>query len=342
MGGARRYARFVKPSIRVYAAVTFAALAAAGIAVAVAWSGRGEEATPAASGGLREGAPPLLLDFLVADPGEASELQAAAGLYESGDRQTSLERFEGLLDRDPDSLYAAVGAAVASWPDEAPWRSSRSLPSEYPGKALIPLHEGLALYWQHEDDAARAAWTRAKAVEPDSAAAIRAESLLHPEMAAGRPFFVPGSEAPANLDNLLPLEQLAELQRRAEQEGSVDAWIRYGAALQRAGKPLSAQAAFDAALRLDPESVEAKTAAAVVRFDKDDPVQAFSRLGPLSAEHPTAPVVQFHFGLVLLWVGRVDEARGHLETAKAEGGTTVWGHEAELLLDRLPASGGNG
>ncbi len=328
----------MSPSIRVYAAVTFAALAAAGVAALVAWSGRGEEPAQIVAQGIREGAPPLLLDVLVDDVAEASELQAAAGLYESGGRQAARERFEALLERDPGSLYAAVGAAVARWPDGS-LDALRRLAAEHPGVALVPLHEGLVLYWRGDGDAARSAWARAKAVEPDSAAAIRAESLLHPEMAAGRPFFVPGS-APTGLDDLLPLEQLAELDRRAERESTAAAWIHYGAALQRAGRPLSAQAAYDTALREDPESVEAKTAAAVVRFDKDDPVQAFSRLGPLSADHPKDPVVQFHFGLVLLWVGRVEEAREHLESAKAQGGTTIWGHEAGLLLDRLPDARG--
>ena len=127
--------------------------------------------------------------------------------------------------------------------------------------------------------------------------AIRAEGLLPiPGMPEGRPFFVPSASVPRAVADLLPLQQLAELERRANTGGTADAWILYGTALQRVGRPLSAAAAFDRAVEIHPDDVEAQTAAALVRFTKDDPSRAFSKLGPLSKEHPDAAVVRFISG----------------------------------------------
>jgi tetratricopeptide (TPR) repeat protein len=199
----------------------------------------------------------------------------------------------------------------------------------------VKLHEGLVLFWLGQDAAAEAAWKDAEAVEPDSAAAVRAESLLHPEMPQGRPFVVPGAAVPADIARLAPLQQLDALEKRAKTRRTAQAWILYGVALQRAGRPVSAVRAFDRAVALDPDNVEAEVAAAVARFDKDDPAKTFSRLGPLSQSHPEAPVVRFHLGLCLLWLGDVEGARTQLENAVRDGGDTIWGQQAKLLLDRL-------
>jgi tetratricopeptide (TPR) repeat protein len=314
-----------------------AAVAASGIAVGVAWTGRGEKPTSSPTvDGPREGAPPLVLDFLVDDRSVATALQSAVSLYRDGRRKAALDGFEQVLGQDPESLYAAVGAALARWPDGT-LETLRELAQEHPDSALVPLHEGLALYWRGKGAEAEAAWKRAEAVEPDSPAAIRAESLLHPEMPAGRPFFVPGAQLPKDVEALPPLQQLNELERRAEESGTAEAWIRYGAVLQRAGRPVSARTAYDRAVAIDPQSAEAHTAAAVARFSKDDPSQAFSRLGPLSQRFPDAPVVRFHLGLMLIWLRQVDQAREELEAATADGAGTVWGQEATLLIERLDA-----
>lgn len=326
---------------RVHSVVAVAAAAAAAVAVAVAWTGRGEEgAAVAETSPPRSGAPPLALDVLVENAEEATALQKAISLYDDGRRDAALAAFEQVLAGDPQSLYAQIGAAFARWPDGT-LEALGHLESEHPTSALVRLHRGLALFWQGKDAQAQAAWRQAEQVEPDSPAAVRAESLLHPEMPAGRPFFVPGSSPPPEVAGLAPFQQLVELERRAKAGAAAD-WILYGAALQRAGRPLSAQEAFDRAVALEPGNLEALTAAALARFDKDDPSQAFSRLGPLSARNPESPVVQFHLGLALLWLRQVDEATKHLETARAKGASTVWAEEAGLLLDRLEQAGTTG
>jgi hypothetical protein len=76
-------------------------------------------------------------------------------------------------------------------------------------------------------------------------------------------------------------------------------------------------------------------AAAVGRFTKAEPERAFSRLGPLARRYPRSPTVRFHLGLLLLWVGQVEEAQRQLRLAREAGPTTTLGREAGRLLDRL-------
>jgi Flp pilus assembly protein TadD len=159
-------------------------------------------------------------------------------------------------------------------------------------------------------------------------------------MPAGRPFFVPSEPLPPELEGALPLAQLAALEERANAATDAAPWIQYGVALQRAGRPLSAREAFDRAVELEPDNVEALAGAAVIRFDKDDPSQAFSRLGPLSDRFGNEPVVRFHLGLCLLWLRQVEGARDQLGQAVATGGETVWGRQAAQLLESLDSASG--
>jgi len=88
-------------------------------------------------------------------------------------------------------------------------------------------------------------------------------------------------------------------------------------------------------VRLDPESVDARVAAAVGRFDKDSPSDAFSRLGPLARDHPDAAVVRYHLGLLLLWLANLDEARKQLTLARDAEPEGFYGRQADRLLTRL-------
>ena len=74
---------------------------------------------------------------------------------------------------------------------------------------------------------------------------------------------------------------------------------------------------------------------AVGRFTKDHPERAFSRLGPLVRVFPHAPTVRFHLGLLLLWLGQLDQAEAEFEQAYADGPSTVLGHESKTFIDRL-------
>ncbi len=314
---------------RVFVGVAAAVSAAVVVGVTVLQTEDGSAGEP----GAERPAPPLELGLLARDDAEARALREAESLLDNGERSAARERFEEIRSDDPDSVEAAVGEAVAAWPDGTVESLSR-LVDEHPQSGVARLHLGLALLASGEEEAAASEWRETESRDPDSPAALRAEDLLHPQMAPGRPPFVaPFPELP-ELEGLPPERQLAELERRAE-AGAVTDWLLLGAAYQRAGRPVSASEAFRRAAELEPESVEARVAAAVGLFDKDDPSQTFSRLGPLARDHSRAGVVRYHLGLCLSWLGSVEEAKRQLRQAR--GG--FYGREAERLLSRLEAVG---
>jgi tetratricopeptide (TPR) repeat protein len=321
---------------RVYAIVAAAGAAVAAAAVIGAFlqsSGEEDESAPASRPPAAGSEPPgLELDVLVRTDQQARELRAAEVAYDRGERAAARRRFEAVLRSDPDSIEAAVGAAIAAWPN---WTVDelRELVALNPESGVARLHLGLALLATGDREGAEAQWREVERRDPDSPAALTAEDLLQPAMPPGRPFFLPTRTAP-ELERLPPARQLRMLVARTQNGDAAD-WILYGAALQRAGRPVSARAAFDRALALAPESVEAKAAAAVVRFEKDDPSQAFSRLGPLASANPRSPVVRFHLGLLLLWLQQVEQARNQLRLARDAGPETSHGEAAASLLRRL-------
>jgi tetratricopeptide (TPR) repeat protein len=312
-----------------------AACAAAVAAVAVGGAllqGDDGSAAPAAASGEP---PPLELDLLPGEPG-AGALRAAERAYDGGRLDDAATRFERIRSADPDSVPAAVGAALAAWPDETVARLE-TLAEEHPDTALVRLHLGLALAAAGDVEAGRLEWRVAVERDPDSPSAVRADSLLHPGVAPGLPFFLPSTALPEPVRALGPLERLHALRRRAA-GGSAEDLMLLGATLQRLGQPVSARSAFDHAARLEPEKVEAQVAAAVGRFDKDDPSQAFSRLGPLAGTHPRAAVVRFHLGLMLLWIRGVEEAERQLRQAIRAEPRSVYAREARKLLTTIAES----
>jgi tetratricopeptide (TPR) repeat protein len=284
-----------------------------------------------------ERAPPLELGIVVRDDALARSLRAAEELYDAGRREAARRRFEELLAEHPNSTEAAVGAAIASWP-EGTLRRLQGLVAERPSSGVARLHLGLALLADGREAAAADEWRQVGARDADSPAALRAEDLLHPEAAPGRPPFVWPLARQPGLAGLSPARQLAELERRAQAGGAGD-WLRYGIALQRVGRPVSARRAFARAVELAPDDLDAQVAAAVGRFDKDDPSQMFSRLGPLSQRNPRAAVVRYHLGLGLTWIGAVEEARRQLRLAAEAEPQGFYGREAERLLSRIEGAG---
>jgi tetratricopeptide (TPR) repeat protein len=321
---------------RARALVGLAAAGAAALVVAVAVLQGGDDSAPAAASEAARPAPPLELGLTVRSDAEADALREAEALLDDGDRAAAQARFEELLAANPESVEAAVGAAIAVWPDGTV-PQLEALAAEHPESGVVRLHLGLALLAAGEDEQARAEWQAAQESEPDSPAALRAEDLLNPQFAPGRPPFVAPLEAPAGLDGLSREEQLEELRRQAD-AGGVDEKLVYGIALQRVGRPVSAAEAFAAAAEADPQSMPAKVAAALGRFEKDDPSQAFSRLGPL-AESDETGVVRYHLGLALSWIGEVEEAKRQLRLARELAGDGFYAGEAERLLDRLEEAG---
>jgi hypothetical protein len=323
----------VRPRARISLLVAAAALAAAAVVVGTAAVSGGDEPR-AERPRPRPGTPPIALQLGVRTDPEARDLRRAIDLYARGSRAQAGRIFER-----HDSLEARVGAAFADWPDGSLGRLER-LGGLHPRSGVVQLHLGLARLWAAEGDAANA-WRRAAEGDPDTPYAVTAGDLLHPEYARGLPVFVPASPTPESVTALPPAQQLAAL-RRAAKGGATAERLRYGVALQRLGRPRSAERVYAEASRLAPEDPQALTAAAVARFTKDDPAAAFSRLGPLTRRFPRSPTIRFHLGLLLLWTGEVGEARKQLELARTAGPGSTLAKEAERFLVRLDQVRNNG
>lgn len=318
----------MSPRARVFALVALAAVVASGVVVIGVLATRSNVPAPK----LRAGRPPLALDFGLRTDAEARVLERAQTLYNRGRPRQAAAIFSRQR-----SLEAHVGAALAAWPDDSV-RRLQALDADHPRSALVALHLGLALYWSHRDAEAASAWRDATTVQPDTPYAVRASDFLHPRFAPGLPVFVPSFPTPVRIRTLAPERQLATLARLAA-HGGERARILYGVALQRLGRPRSAEAQFGAAARVAPNDPEALAAAAVGRFDKGDPSRAFGRLGPLTRRFPHAQTVRFHLGLLLLWMAQVQQARAELRLARAESPESLLGREASAYLSALRSVG---
>jgi tetratricopeptide (TPR) repeat protein len=292
----------VSPRTRILALVSVAAAGAVAVAVGATLLQSGDPAGPP----LAEGDPPLLLDLGARADAEARDLSRAVQLYEDGDKAGAARIFSRYR-----SLDARVGLALAGWPEGSLDRLEE-LAAEAPRNGIVRLNLGFALFWSGRREEAVEAWRETRRIAPDSLAAVRADDLLYPQFARGLPIFVPG-----------------------EPKGEAGRHLLDGVRLQRLGRQLSARREFDEAARLAPDDPEAQVAAAVARFDKANPSAAFSRLGPLARRFPRAPTVRFHLGLLLLWMGQVEEAKAQLQRARALEPADPLAREANRFLERL-------
>jgi tetratricopeptide (TPR) repeat protein len=324
----------VNPRTRTYLLVALAAVGAAGLVVATVAFTR--TSTPSASahaqtGPIERGRPPaLVLDLGVRTDPEAVALRRANRLYSAGKRRAA-----GQIFARYHSLAAQVGAALAAWPSETVPRLER-LADNHPASGLVLLHLGLAEVSSGKSQPARVAWQQALARDPNTESAVQAESLLHPGFAPGRPPFVPSFPVPPSIGRLTPPEQLAALERGSRQ-GGLRGKLLYGSALQRLGRPVSAEREFKAAARLAPSEAEAQVAAAVGLFSKAKPALAFSRLGPLAPRFPRSQSVRFHLGELLLWIGQLKKAGQEFRLAYGEDKTSLLGRTSREFLAQLSA-----
>jgi tetratricopeptide (TPR) repeat protein len=310
---------------RVFLIVALVAVAASGVVVIGVLATRSD--VPSVK--PRAGAPPLALDLGLRTDSEARALDRAETLYNRDHRQAEA----AAIFRRYQSLEAEVGDALAAWPADTV-RRLQTLAAEHPRSSLVALHLGLALYWSRRDQEAVTAWRAAEKLQPDSPYAVRAGDFLHPRFGPDLPIFVPSFDAPERIRALSPTRQVVALERAAR-TGGTRAKILYGVALQRLGHPVSAERQFRAAADASPNDPQARAAAAVGLFDKEDPSRAFSRLGPLVRVFPHAQTVRFHLGLLLLWMAEVPKAREELQKALAEGSGTPLGKQASQLIQAL-------
>jgi tetratricopeptide (TPR) repeat protein len=334
----------MSPRTRVIAvAVAAAALAAGGtVALAVVTGGDKGGAEQAQQPQLT-GTPPLVLDLGVRDDPEARALRQAERLYSQKPSMAGRRgrAAAGRIFAGYHSPEARIGAAFSAWPDTSLAKLER-LALERRRDSLVFLHLGFANLWAGRTKEATAAWREAAQAQPDSASAQRADTALHPSFPAGQPFFVPSFPPPVGLGELSPPAQLAVLERDARRP-DVHAKLLYGLALQRLGHRLSARREYDEAARLAPRDPEALVAAAVARFDKNRPAEAFSHLGPLTRRFPKSATVRFHLGLLLFWLagtqpGSVEEGKRQLRLAQTADPGSPLAREAKGLLARLAST----
>jgi tetratricopeptide (TPR) repeat protein len=318
----------VSPRTRIVALVAAAALLAVVVTLGATVLSAEDEDGEATAPDVRSGNPPLVLDLGVRADSEAGALRRGQRLYSQGDERRAARIFARFS-----SPQARIGQAFAAWPDGTLSRVER-LGAQHPRSAVVQLHVGLARFWTGRDDEAFEAWRAAVRAEPDTASAVRANDLLHPDSPPGLPFFVPAFSAPKRLASLSPPAQLRELERAARGD-DVRAKLLYGLALQRLGRPVSAERQFAAAAALAPRNVDARVAAAVGRYRKDAPQRAFSRLGPLARTFPRAATVRLHLGLLLIWLGRADDAKRQLEMARGLEPGSLYARESSRLLRGL-------
>ena len=300
---------------------------AAAVVVGGVLATRTGEGKPTTAQKSQPGAPPLVLDLGVRTDPEAKLLRRAAALYDRGRRAAA-----GRLFAQSRSLQSRVGGLFAAWPDRS-LDHLEQLAHTNRRSAFLLLHLGLARFWAGKPGS-RNAWREALERDPDSASAEHADDLLHPSSPRGRPIFVPSFSTSPAIAKLPPPRQFAALERAAS-TGGVGAKLLYGVALQRVGRPVSAEREFAAAAALAPQNAEAQTAAALGLFQKGNPTPAFAHLGPLTRRFPRAPTVRFHLALLLFWIGQVGEAERQLRLAVAEGPNTPLGREAKRFLARL-------
>ncbi|MCP9486076.1 MAG: hypothetical protein MSC30_09450 [Gaiellaceae bacterium MAG52_C11] len=328
----------MSPRTRVALVVAVLAATAAAVVVGAAVvfaEDDGSSALAARPAKPRSGAPPLVLELGLRDDRVARSLRKAEGLYRAGRR----EQAKVIFARD-DSLEAKLGAAFSAWPGTL--GRVEQLGALYPRSALVQLHVGLARFWAGEG-AAFEAWREARDIEPDTPYAVRAGDLLYRDFAPGLPVFQPATPLGAAIDGKPAREQLELLRRAAETDveggAGLDHRLYYGLALQRLGRPVSARRVYSAAATAHPDDVEALVADAVGRYSKESPVEAFSRLGPLSRRFPEAPTVRFHLGLLLLWQGDVAAARKQLRQARSLQPGSPIAREAGRYLSELAKVG---
>jgi predicted Zn-dependent protease len=317
--------------VRTYLLVALAAAGTAALVVAtVAFTRTSPRAAAETSTTTTGRAPALVLDLGLRTDPEAVALRRANRLYSAGRRRAASRIFARYR-----SIESQVGAAVAAWPNGTVARLDE-LAARHPSSGVVLLHLGLAQVASGNASAADAAWRKALARDPDSEPAVQSESLLHPRFAPGRPPFVPSFGLAVEVARLSPARQLAALEAAARGR-DVRAKLIYGSALQRLGRPVSAERQFAAAASLAPGDPEARTAAAVGLFSKAKPELAFSRLGPLAPRFPRSQTVRFHLGELLLWIGQLDRARQELRLARREGPSTALGRTAAEFLAKLPS-----
>jgi tetratricopeptide (TPR) repeat protein len=316
---------------RVVLIVALAALAAAAAVVgATVLQTRGEHTkVPDAVTKPRTGPPLLELEFGLRRDPEAQALAQAEKLYDGRHVAEAAAIF-----RRYDSIEAQLGLAFTGWRGPSSLGAVKTLVAAHPDDLAALLNLGWADYQAGRNADAAAAWQRVEQLGRNSPYGVDAEDALH-SGPPGLPPIATGLELPKPLAKLPAAAQVAALERAAAKP-DIRAKLLYGATLWNVLRmPLSAEREFAAAARLAPRNAVARVAAAVSLFSKANPTPAFAHLGPLTAVFPRSAVVEFHLGVLLLYIGERAKSAEHLRAAVADGPRSPYAKPAKTLLASL-------
>lgn len=316
---------------RVVLIVALAALAAAAAVIGVTvLQTRGQTTTvPGAVTKPRPGRPPLELEFGVAASAEARELARAAALYNGN----HVARAAAIFGRHH-SVEAQLGSAFARWSGPSSLAAVKTIAAANPNDLAALVGLGWADYWAGRRADAAAAWQQAARLGPDSPYGVDAQDALHGGP-AGLPPIVTGLGLPKAIAHLSAAAQIAAL-KRAAAKPDARAKLLYGVTLWNfLREPLSARKQLAAAAKLAPHDALVRVAAAVSLFSKANPTPAFAHLGPLTAAFPHSAAVEFHLGVLLVYIGEYQKAGQHLRVSLADGPRSPYAQQARTLLASL-------
>jgi tetratricopeptide (TPR) repeat protein len=120
-----------------------------------------------------------------------------------------------------------------------------------------------------------------------------------------------------------------------QEPNSMLAQLGRGAAFQKLGNAQGAHAAYDAALKLDPDNREALTNVIALEAERQ-PGDALVRLIDLEKEHPNFSPIKAEIGLVYAHMGNLEGALDYFQRALAiTPDSPLYLYNLALVLDRL-------
>jgi TolA-binding protein len=204
----------------------------------------------------------------------------------------------------------------------------------HPNDPAALLNLGWADYQAGRNADAAAAWRETATRYADSPYGVDAEWALHggpPNL----PPIVTGLALPKAIANLPAVEEIAAL-KRAAAKPDARAKFLYGVTLWNyLRRPISAERELAAAAKLAPHDAIVRAAAAIALFSKSNPTPAFAHLGPLTAVFPHSAAVEFHLGVLLVYIGEYGKAGKQLRATLADGPHSPYAQKARTLLASL-------
>lgn len=312
--------------------VAAAALAAAGAVVGVTLLEMRGQTTivPGAVTHARPGLPLLQLELGTRSDPEALALAQAETLYDKEQKPAPA----AAIFRRYHSIEAQLGLAFARWRGPSSLEAVKQIAGAHPNDPAGLLNLGWAYFQAGRNAQAVTTWQDLAREFPDSPYGVDAEDALH-SGPPGLPPIVTSVEPPSSISTLPAAEEVAALRRTAAGPNA-RAKLLYGATLWNYLRlPISAERVFAAAAKLAPHDAVARAAAAVALFSKSSPTLAFAHLGPLTAVFPHSAAIEFHLGVLLLFIRQNAKAAQHLQAAVADGPRSPYAKPARTLLASL-------